>query len=267
MHMTRIEHIAEGVTLYLGDCREILPTLADGSVDICVTSPPYNLAAGVDGYGLRVGHNGSSWKRSTLANGYGVHNDAMPYDEYVEWQREITAQLFRIVSGALFYNHKPRVVNGELRLPIALCAAPLRQIIIWDRGCGFNYMPGAYTPWHEWILLCAKPGWKLASKGVDGDVWRISPQAFEDHPAPFPEALPARAIRTSGATSIIDPFTGSGTTGIAAVNLGRKFIGIEIEPKYFDIACRRISEALKQPDMFIEKPKPPEQLGLLDAAE
>jgi DNA modification methylase len=54
---------------------------------------------------------------------------------------------------------------------------------------------------------------------------------------------------------------GSGTTGVAAVKLGRKFIGIEIEPKYFDTACRRISEALKQPDLFIEQPKPTEQLS------
>jgi site-specific DNA-methyltransferase (adenine-specific) len=60
---------------------------------------------------------------------------------------------------------------------------------------------------------------------------------------------------------------GSGTTGVAAVKLGRKFIGIEIEPKYFDIACKRIAEATKQQDLFIEKPKPAVQLGLLDAAE
>jgi DNA modification methylase len=57
---------------------------------------------------------------------------------------------------------------------------------------------------------------------------------------------------------------GSGTTGVAAVKLGRKFIGIEIEPKYFDIACRRISEALRQPDMFIEKPKPVPQVTFAD---
>ncbi len=61
---------------------------------------------------------------------------------------------------------------------------------------------------------------------------------------------------------ILDPFMGSGTTGVAAVKLGRRFIGIEIEPKYFDIACRRISEALKQPDLFIEKPKPAKQEAL-----
>ena len=64
---------------------------------------------------------------------------------------------------------------------------------------------------------------------------------------------------------ILDPFMGSGTTGVAAVKLGRKFIGIEIEPKYFDIACKRISDALKQPDMFVEQPKAREhQMGMFD---
>ena len=73
-------------------------------------------------------------------------------------------------------------------------------------------------------------------------------------------------LRTSG--TILDPFMGSGTTGVACVKLGRKFIGIEIEPKYFDIACRRIESAYAQPDLFIEPPRPkPEQLSFLEAAE
>jgi len=63
--------------------------------------------------------------------------------------------------------------------------------------------------------------------------------------------------------TVLDPFMGSGTTGVAAVRLGRKFTGIEIEPKYFDIACRRVSDALKQPDFFIEKPKPLKQDAML----
>ena len=70
-----------------------------------------------------------------------------------------------------------------------------------------------------------------------------------------------------GAT-ILDPFMGSGTTGVAAVKLGRRFIGIEREPKYFDIACRRIRDAYAQPDLFVRSPEPkPEQLSLLGAAE
>ena len=69
--------------------------------------------------------------------------------------------------------------------------------------------------------------------------------------------------------TILDPFMGSGTTGVACVKLGRKFIGIEIEPKYFDIACRRIEAAYAQPDFFVQSPAPKaEQLGLgLEAAE
>lgn len=62
--------------------------------------------------------------------------------------------------------------------------------------------------------------------------------------------------------TILDPFMGSGTTGVACVKLGRRFIGIEREPEYFDIACRRIEEAYKQPDMFIEQPKKQKQDNL-----
>jgi site-specific DNA-methyltransferase (adenine-specific) len=82
-----------------------------------------------------------------------------------------------------------------------------------------------------------------------------------EHPCPKPAVYMdwlATFASLPGET-ILDPFMGSGTTGVAAVKLGRKFIGIEIEPKYFDIACKRISEALKQPDMFIERPKSAKQ--------
>ena len=84
------------------------------------------------------------------------------------------------------------------------------------------------------------------------------------HPAVFPVSLPRDVIAsyTNRSETILDPFMGSGTTGVAAVKLSRKFIGIEIEPKYFDIAVRRIQAALDAPDMFIEKPKPAKQEAL-----
>ena len=66
--------------------------------------------------------------------------------------------------------------------------------------------------------------------------------------------------------TILDPFMGSGTTGVAAVKLGRRFIGIEIEPKYFDIACRRIEEATRQRDLFVEPPPAPKQAILFEEA-
>jgi site-specific DNA-methyltransferase (adenine-specific) len=85
------------------------------------------------------------------------------------------------------------------------------------------------------------------------------------HPAPMPFTLVSDHIETwtKQGSIVADPFMGSGTTGVAAVKLGRKFIGIEIEPKYFDIACKRIQAALDAPDLFIEAPKPAKQEELL----
>ena len=77
----------------------------------------------------------------------------------------------------------------------------------------------------------------------------------KEHPTQKPVAVMKWCLGfLPKAQTILDPFMGSGTTGVACAKLGRKFIGIEIEPKYFDIACRRIEEAYKQPDMFIELP-------------
>ena len=69
-------------------------------------------------------------------------------------------------------------------------------------------------------------------------------------------------VFTSEEETVLDPFMGSGTTLVACQKLGRAGIGIEIEPKYFDIACRRVEEAMRQPDLFIETPKPAEQLSM-----
>lgn len=251
--LIRKETLAEGVELYLGDCLEVLPTLAAASVEIAFTSPPYNLGEGMeDKGGLRVGHSGSKWGDRKLRDGYGVHDDAMPYPEYVEWQRRVLDELWRVTSGAIFYNHKPRVVKRAVRLPTEIVHLPIRQIITWDRGSGFNYMSGAYMPVSEWIVLCAKPDWSLRDKGASGvgDVWRIAPSADPEHPASFPLGLPLQAIETSGAASVIDPFMGSGMTGVAAVQLRRRFIGIELSPKYFDVACRRIDAALREPSFL-----------------
>jgi site-specific DNA-methyltransferase (adenine-specific) len=91
------------------------------------------------------------------------------------------------------------------------------------------------------------------------------PSRQREHPNEKPIDLVSRLVATHSNRGdlILDPFMGSGTTGVAAVKLGRKFIGIEIEPKYFDIACQRISDALKQPDLFIERPKPVRQESML----
>jgi site-specific DNA-methyltransferase (adenine-specific) len=90
-----------------------------------------------------------------------------------------------------------------------------------------------------------------------------------EHPTEKPVSLMRELVGlfSDPSHTILDPFMGSGTTGVACVKLGRRFIGIEIEPKYFDIACKRIEAATKQPDLFIEQPSPAKQLNLLEAAE
>jgi site-specific DNA-methyltransferase (adenine-specific)/modification methylase len=88
---------------------------------------------------------------------------------------------------------------------------------------------------------------------------------YRDHPTQKPIAVMEWCLSfLPDCQTILDPFMGSGTTGVACAKLGRKFIGIEIEPRYFDIACKRIEDAYKQPDLFIEPPKKPEQLGILE---
>ena len=87
------------------------------------------------------------------------------------------------------------------------------------------------------------------------------------HPHEKPVALISALLAKCPGKTILDPFMGSGSTGAACVQSGRRFIGIEIEPKYFDIACKRIEAATKQPDLFIEQPSPAKQLNLLEAAE
>ena len=247
------KEVIGNATLYLGDCLDVMESLDAGVVEIAFTSPPYNLGEGMeDKGGLRVGHGGSKWGDRKLREGYGVHDDAMPYDEYLAWQRAVLAQMWRLVSGAIYYNHKPRVVKRTLRHPLQIVDLPVRQVVVWDRGSGFNYMTGAYMPQHELIVICAKEEWSLRDKAASGvgDVWRVRPVADAEHPCSFPVGLPQRALETSGAASLLDPFMGVGTSGQACMSLGRAFVGIELNPTYFNIACERIENAQRQERLF-----------------
>ena len=218
----REEILAEGVRLICGDCREVLPTL--GKVDAVVTDPPYGIAH------LWKGGGGHGWGK---AREEGITRN--------EW------------------DEKP--LSGEL-LDLILAAAP--QQIIW--GGNYFELPPSRC-WYVWN----KPerGFSLAEAELAwtnrDSIIRVydGPRSEPDrqHPTQKPVALMRWCVeKTTGA--ILDPFMGSGTTGVAAAKLGRKFTGIEIEPKYFDIAMRRIQAALDAPDLFIEQPKPAKQEAL-----
>jgi site-specific DNA-methyltransferase (adenine-specific) len=246
--------------LLLGDCRDILPTL-DGT-DLVITSPPYNMGLVPGGNGRGMYRPGASNKAGRFREGYGTHSDALPQDEYDDWQREILHLCYDQARLAVFYNHRPRVEHGRLRVPLSFDYGdvPLRQIIIWDRGTGIDVTPRHFCTRQEWVMLFARPDFRLLdhSASGQGDVWRLGMEYSETgHPAPFPVSLPDKILRSVAAESALDPFMGSGTTGVACARLRRAFTGIELEERYFDIACDRIRKAYDAPDFFVERPAPP----------
>jgi modification methylase len=247
------------VTLYHADNLTVLPDLR---ADLVVTSPPYNLGGrpwehlGHWKAGDITGGKGK-WENGCDANGveYGEHQDAMPWAEYVEWQRETLRALWNCLgdAGAIYYNHKPRVIGVNLWTPLELIPeeVAIRQIITWARPGGVNYNLTAFVPTMEWVMLLAKPEYRLKSRGVSGlgDVWRMNPERNE-HPAPFPVALPAKAIESSECETVLDPYMGSGTTGVAAIRAGKRFVGIEKDAGHYEAAKARIINELRQGDLF-----------------
>jgi site-specific DNA-methyltransferase (adenine-specific) len=228
-------------TIYHADCLDVLPMLTD--VGLVLTSPPYNLS----GDGNKPGHpytNGSS-TAVDLSKGYGLHDDAMPHADYVAWQQQVLRVCWGTLvdTGAIFYNHKPIVRGNTVRLPLELVPdeVPLRQIVTWDRGSGFNRQFTYFVPTYEWVLILARPAFRITTRSVD-DVWRIPFEGGGGHPAPFPLRLARTAIGATSAHLVLDPFMGSGTALRAAKDCGRRAIGIEIDERFCEMAAKRLSQ-------------------------
>ena len=233
------------------DCMDVLKNIPDNSIDLVVTSPPYNLKNST-GNGMKDGR-GGKWANAALINGYDDYDDCMPEQDYAKWQHEVLLELVRVIKddGAIFYNHKWRVQAGLIqdRRDIVY-DVPLRQIIIWKRKGGINFNQGYFLPTYEVIYLIAKKNFKLA-KGANkfGDVWEIMQEQRNDHPAPFPVELIDRIISSTNANIILDPFMGSGTTAVVAAGLGRNFIGIEKSTNYCTSALERLEKNKINPEV------------------
>jgi site-specific DNA-methyltransferase (adenine-specific) len=227
-----------------GDALEVMGRMPSDSVGLVITSPPYNIRNST-GNGLKNGR-GGKWENAALQYGYSHHHDRMPHDQYVAWQRRCLDEMMRVLSddGAIFYNHKWRVQGGRLQDRQDIVGGfPVRQIIIWKRKGGFNFNPGYFLPTYEVIYLIAKPGFRLAPKANGfGDVWEFTQEMRNPHPAAFPVALIDRIVQSTMATTILDPFIGSGTTAISALNFGRNFVGIDLSPEYCALAEERIRQ-------------------------
>ena len=233
--------------MHNGDCLQVMTELPTESVGVILTSPPYNIKQST-GNGLKCGK-GGKWPKAALIDGYADHDDTMPHREYVEWQRDCLSGMMRVLrnDGAIFYNHKWRVQGGLLQDRSDIVAGfPVRQIIIWHRAGGINFNKGYFLPTYEVIYLIAKPSFVLAPKAnIMGDVWKVSQENNNPHPAPFPIEIAERCISATTAQIVLDPFMGSGTTAIAAENEGREWVGIEKSQAYCKLAEERLQAMRK----------------------
>ncbi len=242
------------IQLYRADCRDVLPELK--GIDAVVTSPPYNtLNPTAKPSGLhaerKTGHN--IWMEKQ-----GGYFDQRPEEEYQAWQNEVLALCLR-AAHVVWINHKTRYRDGFGIHPLSFYKAPLFAEVVWDRGGSMALNCGRFAPSHEYWFAFGKPRvWDNKNNSMMS-VWRIAPRDGKDmgndHPCPYPESLVRPIIEAcvfeGGAC---DPFMGSGTTGVACVKTGRKFIGIEIDEGYFNIAVKRIKSALNATPLF-DKPK------------
>jgi DNA modification methylase len=215
----RVEKISDSVTLYNADCNDVLPTL--GSVDAVVTDPPY----------------GINLSSSTLPGDMRrlMRDEKARFSEHIhDWDsdappKELFGRLIKISVNQIFWG------GNYFDLP------PTKAFLVWDKIQPEDY--GASMAEQAWINF-----------GTSAKMFRYKASAAVGnvHPTQKPLRLMewCLTLLPDPAQLILDPFMGSGTTGVAAVSMGRKFIGIEREPVYFDIACKRISEACKQPALF-----------------
>ena len=232
--MMRVEHIGLA-TLYLGDCREILPGLERPAA--VITDPPYGIALSDNSKGGRHGRRRPAWEERIIGD------------------QDQSAGLF--IAEWAEINQLPTVFFASPRKP---WPGNWSSLLVWDKGPAVG---GGGD-----VSRCWKQSWELIQVARNGPLriardssvikcW-VTPELSNEHPAAKPKELMQYLINQllDAGDIVFDPFMGSGSTGVAAVQMRHPFIGIEIEPRYFDIACRRIEQAQRQGDLFRDQAAP-----------
>lgn len=229
--------------LYLGDCAALMPLI--GNVDVTITDPPYGA----------VTHAGARSSKSLDATT--IDFGCIDQKAAVKLCSQLVAISSRWVVMTCEWRHAASFEDAGL---------PLVRLGIWVKPNGAPQFTGDRpgTGW-EAVAILHRVGRKRWNGGGSHGVWHC-PIAQGEHPTQKPLRLVAGWVQAFSETgeTILDPFMGSGTTGVACAKLGRNFIGIEQDERYFELACRRVEEAHRQPDMFLEAPIPAEQLSLLN---
>ncbi len=229
------EEIIGEARLLLGDCREVLPTLTVGAL---VSDPPYGIAHAFGGAEVQAMRTGKHNRRNTQA----IAGDAEPFDP-----THLLGFRHVIIWGADHYAQR----------------LPRGRWLVWDKLDGLNSFDSFSDVEVAWqnrtgAARIIRHLWKGICQGSEKDARR-------EHPTQKPVVVMEWCLEQLPADvgTICDPYMGSGTTGVACALRSRPFIGIEIDPKFFDIACRRIEEAYKQPRLFAEPEPRPIQEALL----
>lgn len=225
-------------TLIRGDCLAVLPTL--GKFDAVITDPPFDEKT----------HKGADSKFSKI--------DFLPMLDVCG----LAASLVSVSNGwviafcAFEQLGAYRDGSGESWIRAG----------IWDKVSNMPQMTGDRpAQGGEGVAIMHRPGRKIWNGGGKAAIWRhLVERGEKQHPTQKPLALMSELIEqfTQANATILDPFMGGGSTGLAAIKLGRKFTGIEREPKYFDIACRRIEQAYAQGQLFAPELPKQEQMTL-----
>lgn len=228
--VSRIEHLAEGLTLYLGDCREILPTL--GKVDAVVTDPPY----GIGENAKRIASRG----KLAAPKDYGEFSwDVKPIDAATV-EMILACSDWQIIFGGNYFQ-----------------LGPTSCWLVWDKQNGGNDFADCELAWTNLPKAVRRIYWRWNGMIRKGSEERV-------HPTQKPVGVIRWCLEQLPATAelVCDPFMGSGTTGVACIREGKSFIGIEREPVYFDAAIKRLTKTLQAPDLFVKRPAPAKQEGL-----
>lgn len=248
----------ENTVLYLGDCSDIIPNIKNNLINLVITSPPYNVDLGNNKF---------------RKQGYNLYRDNREHSEYIEWLSKIFTSLYgKLAFGARIAVNIGDGKNGKVPTHSDIIQSlkgtylPI-SVIIWNKSQTTNrtawgsFMspssPSYPTPF-EYILLFAKGSYKLGWSGRSDltreefikwayALWSFAPERNMKkfgHPAMFPEELPKRVIKMNSYIGdvVLDPFVGAGTSAVVAKRLGRKFIGIDIDPDYLEITVRRLKE-------------------------
>ena len=219
-----------------GDCLEKLKELESNSVDIIITSPPYNLG--------NTHHTGNIRHKA--------YNDDLPENDYQQQQVEVLSECYRVLkdTGSLFYNHKNRIKKGVQITPYQwLLKTPfvIKQELVWFNGSQ-NFDKIRFYPMTERVYWLSKsPTTKLSNIINHHDLFNWKAVGTRgSHTRAFPEQMVEDILRCFPDSQIVlDPYAGSGTTCVVAKKMGKDFIGIEREEEYIEIAKARIGAVEK----------------------